>query len=237
MTSPPAALPSGATEARARLAERLPVYGITPPDGSEASLLLQCEEALAAGLRVLQLRRPNASADTLLTLGRALRPVCDRHDALLIINDHVDIALAVGADGVHLGAKDGSIGRARLLAPALLIGASARTVERAERVVRDGADYVGTGPVWDARATKPDAPAAVGTERLTEVRAALDALVADTRDARRLLVAIGGIDATTAPLALRAGADGVAMVRGTFGHGSVATTVRSALRALGCADT
>jgi thiamine-phosphate pyrophosphorylase len=117
----------------------------------------------------------------------------------VIVNDRVDVALATGAHGVHLGARDLPVGSVRLLAPELLIGATCRSREDALAARAAGASYVGVGPVF-ASTTKPDLPAPLGVVGLAEVRGVLP------------VIAIGGITAGTVPSLTTAGAHGVAVV-------------------------
>jgi len=117
----------------------------------------------------------------------------------VIVNDRVDVALATGAHGVHLGARDLPVASVRLLAPELLIGATCRSREDALAARAAGASYVGVGPVF-ASTTKPDLPAPLGVVGLAEVRGVLP------------VIAIGGITAGTVPSLTTAGAHGVAVV-------------------------
>jgi thiamine-phosphate pyrophosphorylase len=124
--------------------------------------------------------------------------------ALFIVNDDPDLAIAVGADGVHLGPDDLSPSEARRMAPdGFIIGGSAGTVERALALEADGVDYLGVGAIYDAHLTKPTAspPRGVGVIREIGSRVSIP------------LVAIGGITPDNAAEALRAGADGIAVVR------------------------
>ena len=120
----------------------------------------------------------------------------------LIVNDRVDVALAIGADGVHLGQQDMSIADARRLGPpGWIIGVSAETVADAVRAEKEGADYIGVSPVF-ATPTKTDAAPPLGLSGLRQMRAAT----------KIPLVAIGGIHAGNARDVIRAGADGLAVV-------------------------
>ncbi len=124
------------------------LYFVTPDREPDAV----CEIALAAikgGADVIQLRHKTLPRGELLTLARRLRELTARNDRLLIVNDHVDIALLADADGVHLGPDDLSVESARRVAgERLLIGASASTVEAARQAVAEGAAYLGSGPAF-----------------------------------------------------------------------------------------
>jgi thiamine-phosphate pyrophosphorylase len=159
------------------------------------------ERALAAGTRVVQLRDKRALGGALLAEARDLVARCHAHDALLIVNDRADVAVAAGADGVHVGQEDLPLAAARqVVGPDLLVGVSASFVHEAVAAEREGADYVGFGAMFPT-GTKSDAEHA-GPALLAEVR----------RRVRLPLVAIGGITAANAPEVLAAGADLLAVV-------------------------
>jgi thiamine-phosphate pyrophosphorylase len=165
--------------------------------------------AVAAGATVLQLR-VKASTDEIVARGRGFRQL----GAVFVVNDDVDAAAALAADGVHLGQADEGAEQAR--AAGLLLGRSASSL--AEALAMD-ADYLGVGPVWETP-SKTDAGPAIGLERLAEICAAVDVPV----------IAIGGIGATNAPACIHAGAAGVAVVRAAVDP-SLRKAVDAALRA------
>jgi thiamine-phosphate pyrophosphorylase len=148
--------------------------------------------AVAAGATVVQLR-VKAATDRVVAAGAGFRDL----GATFVVNDDVEAALALGADGVHLGQSDEGAERAR--AAGLLLGRSAATLEQA---LEADADYLGVGPVW-ATPSKADADPPIGLDGLREIVAAVATPV----------VAIGGIDATNAAECIRAGAVGVAVIR------------------------
>lgn len=149
-------------------------------------------QAVASGATVVQLRVKAPTAEVV-ARGRGFRDL----QATFIVNDDVDAAIALGADGVHLGQGDDGAEAAR--ASGLLLGRSAATLEQA---LAAEADYLGVGPVWETP-SKRDAEPAIGLEGLREICAAVDLPV----------VAIGGIDASNAGDCIRAGATGVAVIR------------------------
>jgi thiamine-phosphate pyrophosphorylase len=158
------------------------------------------DAALAAGVRVIQVREKDGTARRALAIAEAIRKSTARHGGLLIVNDRVDIALAVGADGVHLGEHDLPVAVARrFVGPDALIGMS--ITDEAQLVELDpGIDYLGVGAIFPT-GTKHDAT-------LTGLR-----LLAAARAATGLpIVAIGGIDAQNASDVIRAGADSVAVI-------------------------
>ncbi|MDG2991299.1 thiamine phosphate synthase [Candidatus Synechococcus calcipolaris G9] len=176
-----------------------PLYLVTSPHDH---LIQIVEAALEGGLKLVQHRDKTNDDQTRLDLGRRLRKLCDRHEALLIVNDRADIALGVEADGVHLGQTDISLALARqILGPHRLIGRSTTNPTELNRAISEGADYIGVGPVY-ATPTKPGKAAA----GLDYIRYAL----AQTPIPQ---FAIGGIDHTNLQDVLAAGAKQVAVVR------------------------
>ena len=155
-----------------------------------------CRRLLAAGAQVIQLRHKTASDAEFRDLALRMQElVRAREDALLIVNDRVDIALAIGADGVHVGQRDLDASEVvRRAPPGMVIGVSARTPEEARRAEAAGATYVGAGSVFPT-ATKADARV-IGLEGLRRVVAAV----------RLPVVAIGGITQATVGEVLAAGA-------------------------------
>jgi len=158
--------------------------------------------ALQAGCPMLQLRAKDLSTCELLALGTQLRQLTRDCGALLIVNDRVDIALAVEADGVHLGEQDLPISIARrLLGKQAIIGASAATPERAIAAKCHGASYIGVGPIYST-SSKADAGDAIGCAPIEQIK-----------DAAGLpVLAIGGITRDNVAAVIRAGADGVAVI-------------------------
>jgi thiamine-phosphate pyrophosphorylase len=147
-----------------------------------------------------------------------LLAVCREAGVPFIVNDRIDVALAIGADGVHVGQDDMPAALARaLIGGGMILGVSAGSVEEGRRALAEGADYVGASPVFSTP-TKPDAPTPLGLEGLRRLAAALPIPV----------VAIGGIDARNAPDMLQGGAAGVAVVSAIV----AAEDVEGAARAL-----
>ena len=159
-------------------------------------------EAVAGGVTCVQLREKNCGTREFLEEARAAQAALRGTGVPLIVNDRVDVALAIGADGVHLGQQDMAIADARRLGPpGWIIGVSAETVADAVRAEKEGADYIGVSPVF-ATPTKTDAAPPLGLSGLRHMRAAT----------KIPLVAIGGIHAGNARDVIRAGADGLAVV-------------------------
>ena len=154
------------------------------------------ERAVEGGATVIQLRLKGASTKDVIEAGRAFVDLA----ATFVVNDDVEAALALGADGVHLGRDDP--GAERVLENGLLLGTSASSVEEAQAGVQLGASYIGAGPVW-ATPSKPDADPPIGLDGLRGICEAVSLPV----------VAIGGVDAANAVDCIAAGAAGVAVVR------------------------
>jgi thiamine-phosphate pyrophosphorylase len=121
-----------------------------------------CRDALEGGVRLIQLREKDVSARKLMETAKEIRLMTRDYDALLIINDRLDAAMASEADGVHLGQDDLPVSEARKIAPDLIIGASTHNREEARSACRDGASYINIGPVyptttkeWDGRFLGP----------------------------------------------------------------------------------
>ena len=152
--------------------------------------------AVEGGATVVQLRLKDASTDEVIERGAGFRDL----PATFIVNDDVQAAIALGADGVHLGRTDEGVERA--LQAGLMLGRSASSTAEARQGETEGAAYIGAGPVW-ATPSKPDADPPIGLDGLREIAAAVTIPV----------VAIGGIDASNARACLEAGAAGVAVVR------------------------
>jgi thiamine-phosphate pyrophosphorylase len=212
---------AGGDDRRRRLA-RARLYLVTSP---LPELERVVAEALAAGLRLVQYRaKPESGLEDRQRLEQALRlrRLCAEHGALFLVNDRIDLALAVDADGVHLGQGDLPVAVARrLLGPERLIGRSTHQPDQLHQAVAEGCDYVGVGPVH-ATPTKPGREP-VG---LAYVRAAAAA-------APIPFFAIGGVDVDNLPAVRDAGAQRVAVVRAITGAADPAAATRALLAALG----
>jgi len=192
--------------------------------GAREDLPAFLDAILGAGVDVVQLREKDAEAGDLVRWSVAFREAADRHGALFIVNDRPDVALEVGADGVHLGQNDLTAAAARrILGPDAIVGLSCHRAEDYERAP-DGADYLTAGPVF-ATPTKPGRPG-VGLEL---VRHAADRV-------ERPWFAIGGIDATNVSGVVAAGARRIAVVRAVTEAPDPETAVEALLRALPAQD-
>jgi len=175
------------------------LYLVTSP--SEA-LFNVVEAALEGGLTVVQYRDKNVDDNIRLSQAHKLRQLCYQYGAIFIINDRVDLALAVDADGVHLGQQDVPIAVARqLLGPQRIIGRSTTNPEEMQQAIQEGADYIGVGPVYET-------PTKAG-----KAAAGLDYVCYAAQHCPIPWFAIGGIDVNNVHDVLAAGAERVAVVR------------------------
>jgi thiamine-phosphate pyrophosphorylase len=161
-------------------------------------------QAIAGGVSLVQLRDPEAKTGELVEQARALLALLRPAGIPLIINDRVDVALAVSADGVHVGQRDMAIADVRrLVGPTMIVGLSISTLAELERSAPalGAVDYLGVGPIF-ATQTKPDAAPPIGISGLAEVAARTTLPI----------VAIGGVTQGNAAATIRAGAQGVAVV-------------------------
>jgi len=173
--------------------------------------------ALDGGADVIQLRDKDLSGRDLYALAREMASLVHASRARFIVNDRLDIALAAGADGVHLGQYDLPVAAARSLSPpSFIIGASVGSVEEALAAERDGADYIALSPVFSTP-TKDDAGPGHGLEVLREIKAAVKLPV----------IAIGGVNAGNVTEVVAAGADGVAVISAVLGADDVEAAARS----------
>lgn len=180
----------------------LRLYLVADPEHCNGDLVSTVEGALAGGVTMVQLRAKRLSDLEQLQLARRLKARCDLHGVPFLVNDRVDIALAAGADGVHLGVDDLPIESARALGGKdFVIGNSPETNDQVRTAAARGADYLGIGPVFTTP-TKADAGVALGLDSFSH-RLALGRLP---------VVGIGGITEANASSVLNAGAAGVAVV-------------------------
>jgi thiamine-phosphate diphosphorylase len=187
---------------RRQLEEALRVYLVADPDQTTGDFLSSVSAALAGGVTMVQLRAKTLTDREIVGLGRTLLVDCRQHGAAFLVNDRIDLALAIGADGVHLGVDDLSIEDARrLVPPDFVIGFSPDSDGQAQDAARLGASYLGVGPVFGTT-SKADAGSAIGLELLTR-RAGISGLPT---------IGIGGVSAMNAASVINAGACGVSVI-------------------------
>lgn len=198
----------------------LRLYLVADPQHAKGSFVESVAGALEGGVTMVQLRAKNLLDRELMDYAVVLRDVSHQFGAAFIVNDRVDIALAVGADGVHLGVDDLPLEAARILAGSeFVIGYSPETDEQIRTARERGADYLGLGPVFGTR-TKSDAGDALGLDELRR-RIELGALPA---------VGIGGISVENTASVRHAGADGVAVVSAILGAANPESAARQLSR-------
>ena len=203
------------------------LYLVLDPNlcGGPQGMVRTAVAAARAGAGIIQLRAPDWKKRAIADCGRELLSALAPFVIPLVIDDHVDVAMAIGAQGVHVGQKDLSARDARrLMGPGALVGLSvsnAPELEASRQLVAEGAvDYLGIGPVAATR-TKPDAASPLGIEGFAKLAAAKPCPV----------VAIGSVKAGNAPALARAGADGVAVVSAICGQKDPEASAASLLAA------
>ena len=174
------------------------------------------ERAIAGGADAIQLRDKSCSSRDLVRIGRTLREITRRNAILFIVNDRLDVALACGADGVHLGQGDMRTDVARQIAPlGFIVGVSVSTVDEAVWAEQEGADYVALSPTFST-GSKPDAGPGHGLEMLREIQ----------RNVSVPVIAIGGINRENICEVIAAGAAGVAVISAVVGAADITTAAR-----------
>lgn len=195
----------GAAWRREFLPAQFRLQFITNPSSVE-SAVSQCAESLRGGCRWVQLRWKDAEPDMLTDAATRILPMCRQHDAIFIIDDHVQVARDCGADGVHLGKNDMSVGEARrILGPGFIIGATANEPEDIFAAAEQGADYIGYGP-FRFTATKKNLSPVLGLEGY---RRAVEACRGCGISLP--IVAIGGITGSDIPAIMATGVNGIAV--------------------------
>jgi thiamine-phosphate pyrophosphorylase len=189
-------------------------YFITGGDLSRRGDLADVLAAMRAGVMIVQYRDKTASSAEMYRKALALKRLS--RGALFLVNDRIDIALAVDADGVHLGQKDMPLAVARkLLGKKKVIGVSVNTLAQAAGAVAGGADYLGVGPIYST-ATKTDADRPVGTDIIRKIKARFNLPV----------VVIGGISIDNAPKVVSAGADALCAISAVVAKADVGRQIR-----------
>jgi thiamine-phosphate pyrophosphorylase len=210
-------------ERNARARKLRGLYAVTPDEADTARLVAKVEAALAGGASAIQYR--NKTGDDVLRAEQAsaLARLTRRYGALYIVNDDAGLARDVGADGVHIGEDDGDIAAARaMVGDAAVVGVSCYdALDRARRVVPQGADYIAFGSFFASR-VKPGA------------RHADVALIPVAKGLGVPVVAIGGITADNASMLVTAGVDAVAVISDVFAHDDPAAITRAAAAIVAC---
>ncbi|HEV8720062.1 MAG TPA: thiamine phosphate synthase [Candidatus Binatia bacterium] len=196
-----------------------PLYAILDPaqikDRAPESVL---RELLEGGAAILQLRVKTMAPSDFFQLAQRARAETRTHGCKLIVNDRVDIALACHADGVHLGQEDLPLAVGRKLMAAKLVGISTHNVEQAQQAERNGADYIGFGPMFGTT-TKDTGYAARGVDMLRKIRAAV----------KLPIVAIGGINEQNVREVWQAGANSAAIISDILGANDITAKTKRIL--------
>lgn len=178
------------------------LYLVTDRQLAKKPIEIVVEEAIKGGVDCVQLREKNIDTKEFVEIAQTIKSITERYNVPLIINDRIDVALAVQAYGVHLGQDDMPLNIARKLLPhSMVIGISVSTVNEAIEAEKGGADYIGAGSVFPT-STKDDISGIIGLEGLQEIKKAVSIPV----------VAIGGIQIHNAESVLQHGADCLAVV-------------------------
>ncbi len=182
---------------------------------SDASIEECVEKSLKGGVSVVQIREKDCSGKEFLQIAKSVKEITKRYNVPLIINDRVDVAIAVGADGVHVGQDDLPCAIVRsMVGEDMIIGVSASSLTEALKAQQDGADYIGVGAMF-ATDTKTDAKV-VTMEELDRIR----------REVSIPIVVIGGINKTTLPDFIGKGIDGIAVVSAIVSQNDVESAAR-----------
>ena len=192
-----------------------PLYAILDPEQIKGRAIEDVlRELLRAGVKILQLRTKSLAANDFLELAQRVRRETAAHDCRLIVNDRVDIAMACNADGVHLGQDDLPLHAGRRLLGNKFIGISTHDIEQAQEAQRNGADYIGFGPMFGTT-TKDTGLTARGIDMLKQIRAAVTIPI----------VAIGGINEQNVTQVWQAGADSAAIISDILGAADIGSKV------------
>ncbi|MFH1544945.1 MAG: thiamine phosphate synthase [archaeon] len=185
-------------------------YFITDSNLSK-NVLEDAIETIEGGAKVIQYREKKKSTGEMIKEAGKLKKLCEENNVLFLINDRIDIALAVNADGVHLGQEDFPLEKAReLLGKEKVIGVTVHDAEEAVEAEKNGADYVSVSPIFHTD-TKKDAGKAVGVEMIKAVKERV----------KLPITAIGGIDFSNLNKVIEAGADSVSMISAVLVQGKV----------------
>ena len=194
-------------------------YFIMGSINCERDPLIVLEEALQAGITMFQYREKGKNAltgDAYVQFARQCQNFCQAFDVPFIVNDDVDLAIKLDADGIHVGQDDLNIASFRQQMKDKIIGVSVHSMEELEQAIRDGADYVGIGPIYETT-SKEDAKSPTGITFLIEAR---------DRHPHFPIVAIGGITETNSVIVRQAGAHGVAVISAISGSCNIRKTVQ-----------
>ncbi|HOL21388.1 MAG TPA: thiamine phosphate synthase [bacterium] len=196
-------------------------YFITDSTIAKKSVVDDVKAAVKAGVKIVQYREKNKSPRDMVVEALKIKEICKKR-AIFLINDRIDIAMAIEADGVHLGQDDiPCIYARKLLGRDKIVGITVHNVEEAIKAEKDGANYVGVSPIFSTR-TKKDAREPLGTKVLKEIKSRIGIPV----------VAVGGIDLTNLISVLEAGVDGISAVSAVITKDDVEEECRKFIKAI-----
>ena len=188
-------------EQKKSLLNEIDFYLVTDSDLSKKGTLSDVEKAVSAGCKIVQYREKNKSTKEMVTEAFQIKNIC-ADKAIFLVNDRIDVALAVDADGVHIGQDDVPISTAReILGESKIIGLSTHELEQAIAAEKSGADYIGLGPIFNT-STKKDAGDGIGPHLIRSVKAAINIPV----------VAIGGINKENCMPLIEGGVDSLVAI-------------------------
>jgi thiamine-phosphate pyrophosphorylase len=195
------------------------LYIITDEELSKGRSHLEISEAsIKGGADVIQLRDKTASSHKLFETAIQIRKITEKAGVQFIVNDRLDIALAANADGLHVGQDDlPALVARRFLGPDKILGASAKSIEEAIRAEKDGADYLGVGPIFEARGTKADAGKPKGLQLIKDIH----------QKCLLPIVAIGGINLKNISSVIEAGAQCAAVISAVVSAPDLSNAVQS----------
>jgi thiamine-phosphate pyrophosphorylase len=183
------------------------IYFVTSELVSEGRATLEIiKAALEGGIKLIQLREKDITINSFVNLALEARKLTASYDALLIVNDRPDVAMACGADGVHLGQNDFPFAKARRLAPDLIIGASTHTVKEAKEAEAEGASYINIGPIFET-----------GTKKWNEDFIGIDGIKEIASAVNIPFTVMGGIKKEHIPELRDAGAEAIALITAITG--------------------
>lgn len=201
---------------KSSLLKEIDFYLVTDSGLSKKGTLSDVKEAIEAGCKIVQYREKNRSTKEMIGEAAEIKRICS-DKAIFLVNDRIDVALAVDADGVHIGQDDMPIGTARmLLGEDKLIGLTVHNKDEAIEAEKKGADYVGLSPIFDT-ATKKDAGDGIGSEKIQEIKTAISIPV----------VAIGGINKENCESVVQNGADSLVAISAVICSDDVKSEIKS----------
>lgn len=197
------------------------LYYITDSRMSRKGIADDVREAINAGVSMIQYRENSKPIEEMLEEAGKIKAICREKSTLFIVNNHINIAMDVGADGVHLGQGDTSIEMARRLMPNKIVGLSATTLKEALKAEKDGADYIGAGPVF-VTSTKKDAAKPMGAKTLKEIKSKVGVPV----------VAVGGITRENLKEVMKSGVDSIVMMSAVANSENPGKEIKAVIRTI-----